>query len=183
MSLGGNLGDVAVTIDRALERLHQPPEVVLGKRSSLHRTKPVGADAGAEFVNSATQLETSLSAHELLDRLLSVEAEFGRVRTIRWGPRPLDLDLLFFGDAIIDDRPRLRVPHPACWYRRFVLDPLVEIAPEFVHPGKEVSTAELHHRLMVRPLPVCVFNESAVLDPLVRSCQADFPQATLRVCH
>lgn len=183
ISLGGNLGDVAATIDRALRRLHQPPEVSVGLRSSLFHTKPVGADAGADFVNAAAVLETSLTAHELLDRLLATETELDRVRTIHWGPRTLDLDLLFFGEAIIDDRPKLRVPHPACWYRRFVLDPLVEIAPQFIHPEKQVTVTELRRRLMERPLPVCLFDESAVLDSLVRSWQADFPQAKLRVCH
>ena len=183
ISLGGNLGDVSATIDRALLRLHQPPEISVGSRSSLFRTKPVGADAGAEFVNAAAVLETSLTAHDLLDRLLATETELNRVRTIHWGPRTLDLDLLFFGDAIIDDRPRLRVPHPACWYRRFVLDPLVEIAPQFVHPEKGVSIAELRLRLMVRPLPVCVVGDAAELERLVASVTPEFPDALMRWCR
>ena len=183
ISLGGNLGDVAATISRALQRLQQPPEVSVGLRSSLFRTKPVGAEAGAEFVNAAAVLETSLSAHELLDRLLATETEFHRIREIHWGPRTLDLDLLFFSDAIIDDRPKLRVPHPACWYRRFVLDPLVEIAPQFVHPEKGVSIVELHRRWLVRPLPVCVLGDSVELEPLIASLKPEFPEATLRSCR
>ena len=183
ISLGGNLGDIAATIGRALQRLHQPPEVCVVLRSSLFRTKPVGTDAGAEFVNAAAVLETSLTAHELFDRLLTTETEFHRVREIHWGPRTLDLDLLCFGDAVIDDQPKLRVPHPACWYRRFVLDPLVEIAPQFVHPEKGVTMTELRRRLTVRPLPVYVLNELSALDPLAKLWQAKFPQAALRMCH
>ena len=179
ISLGGNLGDVAATIDRALRRLHQPPEISVGLRSSLFRTKPVGADAGAEFVYAAAVLETSLTAHELLDRLLATETELDRVRTIHWGPRTLDLDLLFFGEAIIDDRPRLRVPHPACWYRRFVLDPLVEIAPQFVHPEKNASMAELHRQLLPRPLWAGVLDLSRTFESLLQSLQPMFPDAAL----
>ena len=183
ISLGGNLGDVAATIDRALRRLHQPPEVSVGLRSSLFHTKPVGAVAGADFVNAAAVLETSLTAHELLDRLLATETELDRVRTIHWGPRTLDLDLLFFGEAIIDDRPKLRVPHPACWYRRFVLDPLVEIAPQIIHPEKGVSIAELHRRLLARPLRVSLVGDSEELDRLVATVKPEFPDASLRWCR
>ena len=140
ISLGGNLGDVAATISRALQRLHQPPEVSVGLRSSLFRTKPVGAEAGAEFVNAAAVLETSLTAHALLDRLLATETEFHRVREIHWGPRTLDLDLILYEDARIDE-PGLTVPHPRFRERLFVLEPLAELAPDWTDPvtGDSIS--------------------------------------------
>jgi len=83
----------------------------------------------------------------------SIEADLGRARPFRWAPRPIDLDLLFYDSEIID-LPRLKVPHPAAWYRRFVLDPLVEIAPRFVHPEKLADIEALRQRLLGRPLVV-----------------------------
>lgn len=180
ISMGGNLGNVAQTIDEALQRLQRTPGIDLIKSSSLHRTKPVGADAGAEFVNAAAMLETSLTAHELLDRLLAIEAELGRVRTIHWGPRTLDLDLILFGNEIINDPPRLRVPHPACWYRRFVLDPLTEIAPQFVHPEKRTTFAELRGRLLVRPLVVSILGDHGEIEALIASMQPEVLHVNLR---
>ncbi|MCX7420067.1 MAG: 2-amino-4-hydroxy-6-hydroxymethyldihydropteridine diphosphokinase [Planctomycetia bacterium] len=183
ISLGGNLGDVALAIDDALRRLQRNPEIGVLQRSSLFRTQPVGADAGSEFVNAAAELETSLTAHQLLGQLLAIETELGRVRTIHWGPRTLDLDLLFFGNAVINDSPRLIVPHPMCWYRRFVLDPLAEIAPHFVHPGKHVSVVELLRRLLVRPLPICLVGDAKQVEMLIADLQPKFPNADLRCCH
>lgn len=182
ISMGGNLGDVAQTIEEALKRLQQTPGIDVINRSSLHRTKPVGADAGTEFINAAAMLETSLTASELLDRLLAVESELGRVRTIHWGPRTLDLDLIFFGNEIIHEPPRLQVPHPASWYRRFVLDPIAEIAPQFVHPEKQVSVVELQRRLLARPLSVWLIGDSAAVDVIIASIQPEISQAILRSC-
>jgi hypothetical protein len=114
----------------------------------------------------------------LLARLLAVETELGRVRTTRWGPRTVDLDLLMFGNVVLDDGPALRVPHPACWYRRFVLDPLVEIAPDVVHPEKHLTIRDLRQRLLLRPLPVAVIAGTDDLDFLAE-LQRDWPSATL----
>ncbi len=158
ISLGGNQGDVRATLREALSRMHRPPEIVVRAASSFVVTLPVGTDAGGEFVNAAAVVETTLSPRELLARLTALETELGRVRTTRWGPRTLDLDLLLFGSEILDEGPALRVPHPACCYRRFVLDPLAEIAPDFVHPEKHLTIRELRERLLVRPLPVSVIS-------------------------
>ncbi len=175
ISLGGNVGDVAQTIDQALARLHEPPWVTVLQRSSLHRTSPVGSAVVSEFINAAAKLETSLSAQALLERMLAVETELGRVRAIHWGPRTIDLDLICFGDSIIEDSPTLRVPHPACWYRRFVLDPLAEIAADFVHPQKKLSICQLRDRLLPRPLLVgVVCGELAQID-MVDSLRPSFP--------
>jgi hypothetical protein len=102
-------------------------------------------------LNAAAAIDTGLSPLELLDFMQSIETHLGRVRSIHWGPRTLDLDLLFYGSEIIDSA-RLVVPHPAAWYRRFVLDPLVEIAPHFVHPERQADFETLRSRLLPRPL-------------------------------
>lgn len=174
LSLGGNQGDVTQTFDLAVQRLAESPKVVVQDRSGRHRTKAVGVDAGDEFFNAALLIHTSLSPLELLDLLQAVETELGRERSVRWGPRTLDLDLLFYGSEILRE-PRLRVPHPACSYRRFVLDPLVEIAPDFEHPEKKVSISELRRRLLVRPLPVSVLGQMRSSDQRLNSLQPLFP--------
>ncbi|MEX0715115.1 MAG: 2-amino-4-hydroxy-6-hydroxymethyldihydropteridine diphosphokinase [Planctomycetaceae bacterium] len=153
IALGGNLGPVAETFAGALARLDAHPRLAVVRRGSPFRTKPVGDAAQGDFLNAAAELETDLPPLELLDVLQAVERDFGRTRERRWGGRTLDLDLVFHGDAVIDG-PRLVVPHPACWYRRFVLDPLCEIAADRVHPVKRATVGELRARLTARPLRV-----------------------------
>jgi 2-amino-4-hydroxy-6-hydroxymethyldihydropteridine diphosphokinase len=102
--------------------------------SQLRETEPVGVVEQPLFLNGAVVLNTSLSPRELLDRLLEIERELGRVRDARWGPRVVDLDLLVYGDRQIDE-PGLRVPHPRLHERRFALEPLLELDPELDVPG------------------------------------------------
>lgn len=180
IGLGGNLGNVPQTIVGALQSLSRIPGVRVERWSSLSQTAPVGAVAGSEFTNAAAQLETTLSAQELLNCLLAVETEFGREREVVWGPRTLDLDLLFFGSEIIDDPTVLRVPHSGCWYRKFVLDPLFELVPDFVHPEKQRTIAELRDRLMARPFRLEVLDLARSVDVVLRSLQTQFPDAELR---
>lgn len=180
IGLGGNLGNVPQTIVGALQSLSQSPGVRVERWSSLYQTTPVGSAAGSEFTNAAAQLETTLSAQELLSCLLAVENQFGRERHIEWGPRTLDLDLLFFGNNVIDDPPVLHVPHSGCWYRRFVLDPLFELVPDFVHPEKQQTIAELRNRLLTRPFRVEVLDLARSVDPVLRSLQTQFPDSELR---
>jgi len=163
-----------------VQLLSQSPGVRVERWSSLYQTAPVGAAAGTEFTNAAAQLETTLSARELLSSLLAVEDELGRERSIEWGPRTLDLDLLFFGDNVIDDPPVLHVPHSGCWYRRFVLDPLFELVPDFVHPEKQQTIAELRARLLARPFRVDVLDLAGSVDPALRAMQAMLPESELR---
>jgi 2-amino-4-hydroxy-6-hydroxymethyldihydropteridine diphosphokinase len=160
VSLGGNLGPVEQTLNRALHDLGAHPAITIRSHSSWMWTKAVGAGTGGDFLNGAVELHTELDAFELLDVLLELEDQHGRVRTGRWSPRTLDLDLLLYGEAVIET-PRLCVPHPACWYRRFVLDPLAEIGPDVTHPVKATTVAQLRDRLLVRPLPVAVAGGSA----------------------
>jgi 2-amino-4-hydroxy-6-hydroxymethyldihydropteridine diphosphokinase len=152
IALGGNLGDVPATFAEALSQLQQP-ELRLLEVSSLYATPPMGSDAGGPFLNAAASFETSLEAAEVLDRLLAVEDALGRRRHLRWGPRAIDLDLIFFGHETITT-PRLVVPHSGCWYRRFVLDPLAEIAPDAMHAASGGTVRELRQRLLVRPFVV-----------------------------
>jgi len=154
IALGGNLGPVEKTFGAALERLESDDSTVTAV-SSFHATAPVGAQAGATYLNAAAQVETSLPPLDFLTRLQSIESALGRTRELRWGPRTIDLDLLFYANEVFEI-PRLIVPHPAAWYRRFVLDPLVEICPEFEHPVKRVTLRALRDRLLQRPLPVAL---------------------------
>jgi 2-amino-4-hydroxy-6-hydroxymethyldihydropteridine diphosphokinase len=135
VGLGANLGPREETIRRAVELLERAPVVVVVAVSELRETDPVGLVDQPRFLNGVVALETTLAARELLDLLLDVERELGRVRTERWGPRVIDLDLLLYGDETLD-APGLRVPHPRLHERRFALEPLAELDPELEIPGR-----------------------------------------------
>jgi 2-amino-4-hydroxy-6-hydroxymethyldihydropteridine diphosphokinase len=136
VGLGANLGPREVTLLRAVDLLAAEAGVEVLEVSGLRETAPVGNVYQPEFLNGAVAVETSLSARELLDALLRVERELGRVRDgTQWGPRTIDLDLLVYGDEIIDE-PELRVPHPRLHERRFALEPLAELEPELRVPGR-----------------------------------------------
>lgn len=134
VGLGANLGPREVTMLRAVDLLAAAEEVDVVQVSRLRETEPVGVTDQPPFLNGAVALDTSLSARHLLDVLLSVERELGRVRIESWGPRTIDLDLLVFGDEIVEE-PGLRVPHPRLHERAFALDPLAELDPELTIPG------------------------------------------------
>ena len=136
IGLGANLGDAAATLREAIAELARLPDTELLRASRLYRTQAWGHTEQPDFINAVALVETAVPARELLDALLAIERDFGRVRVDgeRWGPRTLDLDLLLFGDAVIDE-PGLRVPHPHLHERAFALLPLVEIAPQLVIPG------------------------------------------------
>jgi 2-amino-4-hydroxy-6-hydroxymethyldihydropteridine diphosphokinase len=135
VGLGANLGPREETLRRALELLGRSPGVDVLAVSELRETEPVGLIEQPPFLNGAAALETSLSARELLDLLLEVERTLGRVRDERWGPRLIDLDLLLYGAETIDEAG-LGVPHPRLHERRFALEPLAELDPELVIPGR-----------------------------------------------
>ena len=130
IGLGSNLGDRRATLLRAIEELNATPGVSVVKVSSFHETEPVGGPPGqGPYLNAAACIETTLEPPALLHRLQEIEARNGRVRTVRWGERTLDLDLLLYDDRIVET-PELTIPHPRMADRRFVLEPLAEIAPE-----------------------------------------------------
>ncbi len=175
VALGGNIGAVEQTFRDALTQLGTEPETTVTQVSGSYRTRAVGEVAGDDFVNAVAEVDTCLAATALLGRLQSLERQFGRKRDLRWGPRPLDLDLVFYGEDTID-RAELQVPHPACWYRRFVLDPLAEIAPHVVHPTKQITVASLRARLLARPLPVALVGSTPELRKQTQErLHAEFP--------
>jgi 2-amino-4-hydroxy-6-hydroxymethyldihydropteridine diphosphokinase len=143
IALGANVGDRGENIRAALTKLGGSEGVTVVRVSSLIENPAVGGPADSPaFLNGAVEVLTSLSAGALLARLLEIERSIGRVRRERWGPRPIDLDLLLYGDQVID-APGLAVPHPLMHQRRFVLEPLAQIAPEVVHPLLKRSIGEL----------------------------------------
>ena len=132
VGLGSNLGDREATIRQAFELLGELGTV---RASSIRETDPVGITDQPKFLNAVAEIETDLTARQLLDRLLAIELELGRDRAgaVRWGPRTIDLDLLLYGDQTIEE-PGLTVPHPRLAERNFVLEPLHELDPELALP-------------------------------------------------
>lgn len=140
IALGSNLGDRAATLHAALERLGALGTVEAV--SPFLETDPVGYTEQPRFLNAAARLRTTLSPEDVLRGLLGIEAALGRVRTLRWGPRTIDLDLLLYDDMVLHD-PGLSLPHPRLHERRFVLEPLAAIAPDAVHPLLHRAVREL----------------------------------------
>lgn len=152
IALGSNLGDRRGHLDQALQKLRETPGVSVEKVSRYHETEPVGGPSGQEkYLNAAAELRTDLSPDDLLHLLLDIETQLGRVRREPWGPRTLDLDLVLYGN-VVREGPALTLPHPRMHERRFVLDPLVEIAPDAVHPRLGLTVRQLHDRLTGREL-------------------------------
>jgi 2-amino-4-hydroxy-6-hydroxymethyldihydropteridine diphosphokinase len=135
VGLGANLGDREGTIGEAVRLLGERDGVHVVAVSTLRETDPVGVVDQPRFLNGAALVETDLGPRELLDALLAVERELGRVRDERWGPRTIDLDLLVFGEIELEE-PGLTVPHPRLHERRFALEPLAELDPELTIPGR-----------------------------------------------
>ncbi len=140
LSLGSNLGDRQSTLREAIRRLSDLGTVK--KVSSFYETEPVEFTAQPWFVNCAVELKTDLSARDLLNGMLGIEHSMGRERTQPKGPRLIDLDILLHGESVIHEHG-LTIPHPAMHERRFVLEPLAEIAPEAVHPSLKATISEL----------------------------------------
>lgn len=135
IGLGANLADREGTIEQAVGLLGAEPGIEVVSVSSLRETEPWGRVAQPAFVNGAVAVETTLEPRALLGVLLDVERRLGRVRDERWGPRTIDLDLLLYGDVVLDE-PGLTVPHPRLHERAFALEPLQELDPELAVPGR-----------------------------------------------
>jgi 2-amino-4-hydroxy-6-hydroxymethyldihydropteridine diphosphokinase len=138
LGLGSNLGNSQQILTDALATLAQTDAIFLESVSHFYQTDPIGPPQ-PDYLNACAILRVTLTPHRLLQHLLQIEQQFGRVRRERWGPRLLDLDLLLFGDQIIDT-PTLQIPHPRMNERAFVLVPLAEIAPHWIDPitGKTI---------------------------------------------
>lgn len=139
VALGANLGDARQTVLDSLTALDRLPVTRCTGRSRLYRTAPFEAE-GPDFINAVAQLQTRLSAPELLDALQALENQAGRLRPYLNAPRTLDLDVLLYGQARISS-PRLTVPHPRMWGRAFVVYPLADLAPELLTPAHWASVA------------------------------------------
>ncbi len=141
LSLGGNLGNTR----EIFEQTYPWIEKKIGRirqKSSLYQTAAWGMTDQADFLNQVLEVETTRAPEEILTQLLAIEQIFGRVRDVKWGPRNIDLDLLLQDDIQVKT-PHLQLPHPRMQDRKFILIPLVEIAPQFIHPGLGQTMQEL----------------------------------------
>jgi len=144
LSLGSNVGDRAANLHTAIDSLRALGEVVV--ISSFYETEPVEFTAQPWFLNCAVAFDTDKTPKQLLTSILDIEQQLGRRRAQKKGPRTIDIDILLFGDRIVDDRS-LTIPHPALHERRFVLEPFAEIAPDARHPLFKQTTRELRDAL------------------------------------
>ncbi|MCK4846554.1 MAG: 2-amino-4-hydroxy-6-hydroxymethyldihydropteridine diphosphokinase [Deltaproteobacteria bacterium] len=148
IAVGSNIGDGLKNCRQAVDRVRRLTKV--SAVSSYYKTKPWGGDsieAQADFINGVIEIETELTAEELLKALKAIEVDMGRVKAAHWGPRVIDLDIIFYGNEIIDEDD-LKVPHPYMHERGFVLVPLMDIAPEMIHPKNGKSVRELLDKLV-----------------------------------
>ncbi len=138
LGLGGNIGDPVHAMGEALRQLDARPDCRVTAVSRVYRTPPWGKTDQADFFNACAGVETTLSPEDLLDACLSIEKDMKRVRTERWGPRTIDIDVLTF-DGVAQSGGRLELPHPRMTERGFVLKPLADFAGELLVAGKPVS--------------------------------------------
>lgn len=143
IGIGSNLGDQRKNCIEAINRIEKIPECDMVGVSNLYRTEPVGIKNQAWFINGVVLISTDLSCGALLKRLLAIEEDMGRIRKSgKWEPRVIDLDILLYGEDIINEE-KLSVPHPYMHKRRFVLTPMLDLAPDLEHPLEGKSISEL----------------------------------------
>ena len=140
MSLGTNMGNREMYLEAVRKEL--PPEVIILEESPIYQTEPWGYLDQPDFLNQVIAAETSLTPQELLVFIKGIEQKIGRKPSFRFGPRVVDIDILFFGDRIIQEKD-LQIPHPRMKDRAFVLVPLADIHPELIYPGTDLSIADL----------------------------------------
>jgi len=146
IGFGSNLGDSVEICQQAIAMLASHPQIEMHEVSSFYRTEPEGYTDQPWFINGVLRCTSQLEPMEILEILRAVETHLGRTRKIRWGPRTLDLDILSYGDLLVN-LPDLVIPHPRLHERRFVLVPLMEIAPEWRHPLLQMSVEGLLQNL------------------------------------
>ena len=145
LSLGSNLGDRVKNIRAAISALNAVQQIHVCNVSGFYETAPIGIKEQSAFINAAIEVETDLGPHELLEKVKTIEADLGRTPTVRWGPRVIDIDLILFGDMMLES-DCLILPHKEFRNRAFVLVPLAEIAPDVVDPVTGLTVRELAAR-------------------------------------
>jgi 2-amino-4-hydroxy-6-hydroxymethyldihydropteridine diphosphokinase len=145
IGLGSNLGDRANYLYQALVEISNSQQIIIKKYSSVYESEPVGKKNQPQFLNMVAELESTLLPQDLLRRLKEIENTLGRTHTEDWGPREIDLDILYYGSEVFNDE-KLQLPHPEIANRRFVLVPMKEIAGEFLDPMQHLSMTELLRR-------------------------------------
>ena len=147
IGIGSNEGDRLSNISQAARAMSRLPQTRLVQMATIIETEPVGGPPQDLYLNTVVELDTTLRPHELLAALQAIERKLGRgPSTERWGPRPMDLDILLYEGQVIQEE-RLSIPHPRMHERRFVLEPLAQLAPDVVHPRLHQTIAELLNRL------------------------------------
>lgn len=146
LSLGSNMGDKRENLLEAIKRIEWLENTEVVKSSKILETEPFGYTEQDNFLNSCLEIRTLLTAQELLSQILKIELDMGRIREIKWGPRIIDIDILFYDSEIIEE-DNLAVPHPWICEREFVLEPLSEIAPNYIHPLEKKTIAMLARKL------------------------------------
>ena len=142
IALGSNLGDKKANIEQAINLINQSGHTKIRRQSTLIETDPVGYDDQDQFLNGVVMVSTTLTPRKLIYWLTSIEADLKRERLVKWGPRTIDLDVIYYDDLVTDDMD-IVLPHPRMHERAFVFEPLAEIAPYAVHPLYKKRTVEL----------------------------------------
>ncbi|MCI0800374.1 MAG: 2-amino-4-hydroxy-6-hydroxymethyldihydropteridine diphosphokinase [Chloroflexi bacterium] len=142
LGLGTNLGDREQNLVQAVNALNAGPELAVLRTSGIYETAPWGLTNQPDFLNTAAEISTTLSPRQLLDRIKDLEHQLGREAGPRFGPRLIDIDILLFGDLVVDE-PDLRIPHASLHLRAFALVPLAELTPDSVHPILGITIAKL----------------------------------------
>jgi 2-amino-4-hydroxy-6-hydroxymethyldihydropteridine diphosphokinase len=142
LGLGSNMGDRFLNLQKALEHLKKVNGVKISQISPVYETDPVGGPRQPRYLNTVVEIGTDLEVRKLLKTCQEIENEMGRIRTERWGPRVIDIDILIYGDLVISTK-ELIIPHPLFHEREFVLRPMADIVPDLIHPVMDLSIREL----------------------------------------